>query len=138
MSSDHPALGLLPIDSILQYTVMKILTLLVIDAPIYLHQFPDVTLATAAQLDSEQRPVTRTTSSNVSVQSETRSGISKMRTDQIEAISEFERSRDMLNLQASSSPPPTELPGRIRILQRNPFTTLSNAVVQVSQVRVHY
>ena len=138
MSSDHPALGLLPIDSILQYTVMNILTLLVIDARIYLHQFPDVTLATAAQLDSEQRPVTRTTSSNVSVQSETRSGISKMRTDQIEAISEFERSRDMLNLQASSSPPPTELPGRIRILQRNPFTTLSNAVVQVSQVRVHY
>ena len=110
MSSDHPALGLLPLDSILQYTVMKILTLLVIDAPICLHQFPDVIPATAAQLDSEQRPVTGTTSSDISVQSATRDGKSKMKTDQIEAISEFERSRDTLNLQASSSPPPTASP----------------------------
>ena len=138
MSSDHPALGVLPLDSILQHTVMKILTLLVVDAPICLHQFPDVILATAAQLDSEQRPVIGTTSSNVSVQSETRSRKSKMQADQIEAVSEFELSRDTPNLQASSSPPPTELPARIRNLQRNPFTTLSTAVVKVSQVRVDY
>ena len=66
--------------------------------------------ATAAKLDSEQRPVTGTTSSDISVQSATRSGNSKMQTDQIEAISEFERSRDTLNLQASLSPPPTASP----------------------------
>ena len=66
--------------------------------------------ATAAKLDSEQRPVTGTTSSDISVQLATRSGNSKMQTDQIEAISEFERSRDTLNLQASSSPPPTASP----------------------------
>jgi hypothetical protein len=69
-----------------------------------------VTLATAAQLDSEQRPVTGTTSSDISMQSATRSGKSKMQTDQIEATSKFEGSRDMLSLQASPSPLPTASP----------------------------
>ena len=81
-----------------------------------------MTLATAAKLDSEQRPVTGTTSSDISVQLAMRSGNSKMQTDQIEAISEFERSGDTLNLQASSSPPPSASPAAppTRILELSP------------------
>jgi hypothetical protein len=131
---------------------MNILTLFVINVLIYTRQFPDETLAAAAQLDSERRSLFGTASS-LTVQPLARSSHLKMQGNQIEAMSTSEKNREMVNLQASSSAPPTKLPARIRILKAYPYipidvvapasgsgtpTTLTSAVVKVSQVTVDY
>jgi hypothetical protein len=127
---------------------MNILTLFLINVLIYTRQFLVETLAAAAQLDSERRSLFGTASS-LSVQPLARSSHLKMQADRIEVMSTSEQSRETVNLQASSSAPPTKLPARIRILKAYPNipidviapasgsgapTILTSAVVGVSQV----
>jgi hypothetical protein len=103
---------------------MTILTLFVMSVSISTYQLLDVTLAAAAQLDSEQRSRFGAASTSLSVPPVAPSGNSKMHTNQIEAISTSEQRGEMVNLQASSSLPPTQLPARIRILMANPYTPI--------------
>jgi hypothetical protein len=103
---------------------MNILTLFVNNLLISARQFPDETPAAAARLDSEQRSLFGTASTSISVQPVARISNSEMLANQLEAMSTSERRREMVNLQAVSSPPPTKLPAALppRTLEVSPAT----------------